>query len=114
MKKAFLLCIIFAMLAGCKPEATPEPPAPTVTLTATPTMVPTLVTTESLVTTDYLVKGVWYAEEGLFICPEGAATLAALNQYTSSKAYSPSAKVLLLNTGSGLLNLSLFMHSNRA
>ena len=40
--------------------------------------------------------------EGLFVAPEGAATLAALKQLVQEKWVAPEEKILLLNTGSGL------------
>ena len=45
--------------------------------------------------------------EGMFICPEGAATVAALVKLLESGALSPDDTILLLNTGSGLKNLEL-------
>ena len=45
--------------------------------------------------------------EGMFICPEGAATLAALNKLLATAALSPNDTILLLNTGSGLKYLEL-------
>ena len=45
--------------------------------------------------------------EGLFICPEGAATVAGLNKLLLSGDISPEESVLLLNTGSGLKYLEL-------
>lgn len=41
-------------------------------------------------------------EEGLFICPEGAATLAATHELYKNGWIKENEKVLLLNTGSGL------------
>ena len=40
--------------------------------------------------------------EGLFVCPEGAATLAGLGQLVDSGWIDRDEKVLLYNTGSGL------------
>lgn len=40
--------------------------------------------------------------EGMFICPEGAATLAAVKRLNASGWIKPDEKVVLLNTGSGL------------
>jgi threonine synthase len=40
--------------------------------------------------------------EGLFVAPEGAATLAALKELIRQKWVSPEETILLLNTGSGL------------
>lgn len=40
--------------------------------------------------------------EGLFICPEGAATLAAIKRLNASGWIKPDEKVVMLNTGSGL------------
>ena len=45
--------------------------------------------------------------EGVFICPEGAATVAALEELLISGAVSPDETILLLNTGSGLKYLEL-------
>ena len=45
--------------------------------------------------------------EGMFICPEGAATVAALGKLLLSGDLSPNETVLLLNTGSGLKYLEL-------
>ena len=41
---------------------------------------------------------------GIFACPEGAATLAALQIMVKGKKISADSKILLLNTGSGLLS----------
>ncbi|MFY4765151.1 pyridoxal-phosphate dependent enzyme, partial [Aliarcobacter butzleri] len=41
-------------------------------------------------------------EEGLFICPEGAATLAATEELYKIGWIKKDEKVVLLNTGSGL------------
>ena len=40
--------------------------------------------------------------EGLLVCPEGAATLAALHQLLQEGWIAPHERVVLLNTGSGL------------
>ena len=45
--------------------------------------------------------------EGMFICPEGAATAAALEKLLSDGSLDPDENILLLNTGSGLKNLDL-------
>jgi threonine synthase len=45
--------------------------------------------------------------EGMFICPEGAATAAALEKLLADGALSPDETILLLNTGSGLKYLEL-------
>ncbi len=45
--------------------------------------------------------------EGMFICPEGAATAAALNKLLADGTLSPNENILLLNTGSGLKYLDL-------
>ncbi len=45
--------------------------------------------------------------EGMFICPEGAATAAALEKLLSDALLGPDENILLLNTGSGLKNLDL-------
>ncbi len=41
-------------------------------------------------------------QEGLFVAPEGAATLAALKELLAQKWLAPDERILLLNTGSGL------------
>lgn len=46
--------------------------------------------------------------EGLFVCPEGGATLAALKKLIRSGFVRPSDEVVLFNTGSGLKYLHLF------
>ena len=43
-------------------------------------------------------------QEGIFACPEGAATLAALQKLLEKKEVTTDSKILLLDTGSGLLN----------
>ena len=45
--------------------------------------------------------------EGMFICPEGAATAAALNKLLADGTLSTDENILLLNTGSGLKYLDL-------
>ena len=45
--------------------------------------------------------------EGMFICPEGAATAAALEKLLFDGRLGPDENILLLNTGSGLKNLDL-------
>ena len=45
--------------------------------------------------------------EGMFICPEGAATAAALEKLLSAEQLGADQRILLLNTGSGLKNLEL-------
>jgi threonine synthase len=45
--------------------------------------------------------------EGMFICPEGAATAAAYEKLLADGTLSPDDKTLLLNTGSGLKYLEL-------
>ncbi len=45
--------------------------------------------------------------EGMFICPEGAATAAALNKLLADGTLSRNENILLLNTGSGLKYLDL-------
>jgi threonine synthase len=40
--------------------------------------------------------------EGLFVCPEGAATLAAFKHLAASGFLHPGERVVLFNTGSGL------------
>ena len=45
--------------------------------------------------------------EGMFICPEGAATVAAVGKLLESGDLSPDERILSLNTGSGLKYLEL-------
>ena len=45
--------------------------------------------------------------EGMFVCPEGAATAAALNKLLADGSVLPDERILLMNTGSGLKNLEL-------
>ena len=47
-------------------------------------------------------------EEGLFICPEGAATFAALKHLIGDGKVDKNEKVVLFNTGSGLKYTALF------
>ena len=47
--------------------------------------------------------------EGMFICPEGAATVAALDKLLADGALSPDDRILLLNTGAGLKYLELVL-----
>lgn len=46
--------------------------------------------------------------EGLFACPEGAATLAALKKMIADGQVDRDEKVVLFNTGSGLKYVDLF------
>ena len=46
--------------------------------------------------------------EGLFVCPEGGATLTAFKKLVDSKFIKPEDEVVLFNTGSGLKYLHLF------
>ena len=45
--------------------------------------------------------------EGVFMCPEGAATAAAASRLLADGILSPDERVVLLNTGSGLKYLEL-------
>ena len=45
--------------------------------------------------------------EGLFLCPEGAATAVAAQHLLQSGILSEDEKVLLLNTGTGLKYLDM-------
>ncbi len=45
--------------------------------------------------------------EGMFICPEGAAIVAALRKLLADGTLSPDESILLLNTGSGLKYLDM-------
>jgi threonine synthase len=47
-------------------------------------------------------------KEGLFVCPEGAATFAALNKLVDDGKVDKNEKVVLFNTGSGLKYTELF------
>ena len=54
----------------------------------------------------------WYMKqvaslEGMFICPEGAATAAGLSKLLQSGELSPDDNILLLNTGAGVKYLEL-------
>ena len=46
--------------------------------------------------------------EGMFVCPEGAATYAALKKMIAEGSVDKSDKVVLFNTGSGLKYTDLF------
>jgi threonine synthase len=48
------------------------------------------------------------SSEGLFACPEGAATLAALKKMLDRGDVSGDERVVLFNTGSGLKYTDLF------
>jgi threonine synthase len=50
---------------------------------------------------------VFAKSEGMFVCPEGAAALAALGHLISEKAIDRDESVLLYNTGSGLKYLDM-------
>jgi len=45
--------------------------------------------------------------EGIFVCPEGAATVAAITRLVERDLLNSKENILLLNTGSGLKNLEL-------
>ena len=47
-------------------------------------------------------------EEGIFPCPEGAATLAGVKNLLNQGLVDPDEKIVLFNTGSGLKYLELF------
>ena len=47
------------------------------------------------------------ALEGMFVCPEGAALVAALEKLLAAGTSDPQEKILLLNTGSGLKYLDM-------
>ena len=54
----------------------------------------------------------WYMKqvatlEGMFICPEGAATAAALSKLLAGQELSPDDNILLLNTGAGVKYLEM-------
>ena len=46
--------------------------------------------------------------EGTFVCPEGGAVLAALEQLLESGWVSPEERVVLFNTGTGLKYPNVF------
>ena len=48
------------------------------------------------------------ASEGIFACPEGAATLVGLRRLVQDGFLGPDETVILLNTGSGYKYLELF------
>ncbi|MFL2756133.1 MAG: threonine synthase [Dehalococcoidia bacterium] len=48
------------------------------------------------------------SSEGIFVCPEGAATAVALKKFLELDHISPEEEVLLLNTGSGLKYLESY------
>jgi len=52
--------------------------------------------------------GLTARKEGLFVCPEGAATLVALNHLIADGKVDKDEKVVLFNTGSGLKYTTLF------
>jgi threonine synthase len=53
--------------------------------------------------TDILDSGLRLAsEEGIFVCPEGAACVAALEKLVAGGFLTPSERVVIYNTGSGL------------
>ena len=54
---------------------------------------------------DYM--GIVARAEGMFICPEGAATAAALQKLVASGELGAGERILLLNTGSGLKYLEI-------
>ncbi len=47
-------------------------------------------------------QSLWAQREGMFVAPEGAATLAALLKLKEQSWVTPDQKILLLNTGTGL------------
>ena len=62
------------------------------------------------VTDEEIMNGVGQIarEEGLFVCPEGAATFAALKHLIGDGKVDKDEKVVLFNTGSGLKYTTLF------
>ena len=46
--------------------------------------------------------------EGLFVCPEGAATMSALKRMLAEGSVDKDERVVLFNTGSGLKYTDLF------
>ncbi|MFQ5629607.1 MAG: pyridoxal-phosphate dependent enzyme, partial [bacterium] len=48
------------------------------------------------------------SSEGLFVCPEGAATWAAVKQLRARGELDPGEKIVLFNTGSGLKYPEIF------
>ncbi len=55
-----------------------------------------------------LAQSLLAREEGIFVCPEGAANLAALKELLHNGQIQQDESILLLNTGSGLLNMDIF------
>jgi threonine synthase len=62
------------------------------------------------VTDDEIIDGIGQIakEEGLFVCPEGAATFAALKYLIDDGKVDKDEKVVLFNTGSGIKYTTLF------
>ena len=50
-----------------------------------------------------------FVKEGIFACPEGAATLSALKKLLESGTILPHETVLLLNTGSSIKYLDVLV-----
>ena len=50
--------------------------------------------------------------EGIFACPEGAATLAGLKKVVADGILSPDEKIVLMNTGTGLKYLDAIQINN--
>jgi len=48
------------------------------------------------------------AKEGVFVCPEGAATQAGYERLKADGTIDPADRILLYNTGTGLKYLDLF------
>ena len=66
-------------------------------------MVKTMPSHEDIVFTINIISSC----EGIFVCPEGAATACALGRLIEDGSVSSNESVLLLNTGSGLKYLDL-------
>ena len=66
------------------------------------------VTDEQIVSTISQVA----SADGLLLCPEGAATVAAVNQMLELKMVEQSERILLFNTGSGLKYIEVLRHLN--
>jgi threonine synthase len=50
---------------------------------------------------------IWAVQEGMFVAPEGAATLAGMLKLRDSGWLQPDERVVLLNTATGLKYLDL-------
>ena len=53
----------------------------------------------------------WARNEGIFLCPEGAAATAAYNKLLSNGFLKPSDEVVIFNTGTGLKYIDVISHA---